>query len=277
MADIEEQQLDGALDLMRRLPPENTVENLVNLVAVAPDLSEELLSTIDQPPRIGRDAEGKEFLMCDYNRDGDSFRSPHTNEYNPPLADGAKPSAKLRELEVTANNAFATYIQLYYEGGLSSVYLWDLDDDVNGFAAAILIKKESDSTAKTGGAGCWDAMHIFQAEEDTSGNCTYQLTSTVMLWLENGGNTIGKMKLGGSLMRQKEQTFKLGPASTHIMNMGTMVEEMENTMRSKLDIIYFGRTKDIMNDVRLAKGKSENNSRGNMLNEMRKSLEKRST
>ena len=27
------------------------------------------------------------FLQCDYNRDGDSFRSPWTNNYYPPIED----------------------------------------------------------------------------------------------------------------------------------------------------------------------------------------------
>jgi len=41
-----------------------------------PHLCEDLLSTVDQPLKIARDkAEGKDFLLCDYNRDGDSYRS----------------------------------------------------------------------------------------------------------------------------------------------------------------------------------------------------------
>lgn len=40
-----------------------------------PDLCEELLSSVDQPLKIARDkARGKDFLLCDYNRDGDSYR-----------------------------------------------------------------------------------------------------------------------------------------------------------------------------------------------------------
>ena len=48
------------------------------------------------------------------------------------------PSDKLRELELQANAAFDTYRELYFEGGVSSVYLWDLDQ---GFAGVVLIKK----------------------------------------------------------------------------------------------------------------------------------------
>lgn len=69
--------LKAALDLMRRLPPSKVEENLADLVELAPDMQEDLLSTIDQPLQVQRDSSGREFLTCDYNRDGDSFRWAH--------------------------------------------------------------------------------------------------------------------------------------------------------------------------------------------------------
>jgi hypothetical protein len=41
------------------------------------------------------------------------------------------PSERLRKLEIDANAAFDQYREMYFEGGVSSVYLWDLD---HGFA-----------------------------------------------------------------------------------------------------------------------------------------------
>ena len=72
-------------------------------------------------------------------------RSPWTNSYDPPLSDGTMPSERLRKLEVDANAAFDQYREMYFEGGVSSVYLWDLD---NGFAGVILIKKAGDPGSK---------------------------------------------------------------------------------------------------------------------------------
>ena len=42
-------------------------------------------------------------------------------------------------MEVLANDIFNGYREMYYEGGASSVYFWDLDDDA--FAACVLFKK----------------------------------------------------------------------------------------------------------------------------------------
>ena len=72
---LQDKQLDCALDLMRRLPPQKVEKNLSDLIDLVPDLCEELLSAVDQPLRVLRDKQtGKDYLLCDYNRDGDSYR-----------------------------------------------------------------------------------------------------------------------------------------------------------------------------------------------------------
>lgn len=100
----------AALDLLRRLPPTNVQRNVDILCQLIPDLASDLLLEVDQPLRVAKDPEnGREYLCSEYNRDSDSWRSPWTNAYDPPLADGAVPSKKLRELEVAMNDAFDTY------------------------------------------------------------------------------------------------------------------------------------------------------------------------
>lgn len=44
--------------------------------ALLPEHSDDLLGSVDQPLQVLQDAndKGREFLACDYNRDGDSFR-----------------------------------------------------------------------------------------------------------------------------------------------------------------------------------------------------------
>jgi len=71
MADV----IESMLDLMRRLPPTRTQENVTALMNICPDESDELLQNIDQPLRVMVDrATGREYLACDYNRDGESYR-----------------------------------------------------------------------------------------------------------------------------------------------------------------------------------------------------------
>jgi capping protein beta len=267
-----DQQLDCALDLMRRLAPQQIEENLAGLIDLVPHLCEDLLSSIDQPLKIARDKEtGKDYLLCDYNRDGDSYRSPWSNAYDPALPDGTLPSAKLRKLEIEANTAFDTYREMYFEGGVSSVYLWDLD---HGFAGVILIKKVGDGSKKI--KGCWDAIHVVEVTEK-GGQASYKLTSTVMLWLQTSKPGSGLMNLGGSLTRQIEQASPVNDANPHIANIGHMVEDMEISMRSALNEIYFGKTKDIVNDLRSIQSLADRKKQNDMQKELVNTLKLRST
>ena len=80
---------------------------------------------------------------------------PWSSQFDPPLdeggaggigsggsnegaGEGAVPGERVRKMEVRANEAFDVYRELYYEGGVSSVYFWNLDD---GFAGVVLLKK----------------------------------------------------------------------------------------------------------------------------------------
>jgi len=252
-------QLDCALDLMRRLPPAQIEDNLAGLIDLVPDLTEQLLSAVDQPLKIAHDPVSKrDYLLCDYNRDGDSYRSPWSNRYDPPLDDGAVPSAELRKLEMVANEVFDIYRDLYFEGGVSSVYCWDLDD---GFAACILIKKTQDQSKKGQPMkGTWDSIHVVEVQ-DNKKNAHYKLTSTVMLGIETETASTGQVSLAGSLTRQDEKDFPVNEANPHVSNIGKMVEDMEIRLRTTLEQIYFGKTKDIANELRSATSSTLMNQR----------------
>jgi len=264
-----DKQLDAALDLMRRLPPQKAEKNLSDCIDLVPELCEDLLASVDQPLRILKDSKnGRDYLLCDYNRDGDSYRSPWSNTYDPPLSDGAKPSDQLRELEVNTNAAIDSYREMYYEGGISSVYLWDLD---HGFAGAILIKKVGDLSTKI--KGCWDSIHVIEVQEKSNGrNAHYKLTSTIMLWLQTSKAASGTMNLGGNLTRQVEKDNVLNESNSHICNIGRLIEEMENKMRNTLNEIYFGKTKDIVNDLRSMFALSDVNKQQQIATELRAKL-----
>ncbi len=60
---------------MRRLPPQQTLENLERLLTLVPEMTDELLSSIDQPLKLKQcPVTGRDYIICDYNRDGDSYR-----------------------------------------------------------------------------------------------------------------------------------------------------------------------------------------------------------
>ena len=71
---------------------------------------------------------GRPFLKHEYNRDGDSYRSPWSNQYFPASDDASFfPSEQLLSMEQKANDIFQTYVHLYYDFATASVYFNDTD------------------------------------------------------------------------------------------------------------------------------------------------------
>eukprot|EP01018_Ginkgo_biloba_P010376 Gb_01137 [translate_table: standard] len=244
--------MEAAMDLMRRMPPAQSQAALSSLLALLPEHSPELLSRVDQALQVESDVEsGKEFLLCDYNRDGDSYRSPWSNKYHPPLEDGAQPSAELRKLEVEANDIFAIYRDQYYEGGISSVYMWEPDEG-EGFAACFLIKKDGSQTGQGRRGflqqGVWDAIHVIEVGAEDEGTAHYRLTSTVMLSMTTNDRSSGTFSLSGSITRQMAADMSVSDG--HLSNMGRMIEEMESKLRNALDQVYFGKTREMVFTLR---------------------------
>ncbi|KAL3419027.1 F-actin capping protein [Phlyctema vagabunda] len=285
MADTDA-QFDSALDLLRRLDPKHTTMHLNSLISLVPSITEDLLSSVDQPLSIARCRKsGRDYLLCDYNRDGDSYRSPWSGEFETPAGgsgpggidelgnnegagEGAVPSERVRKMEIRANEAFDVYRELYYEGGVSSVYLWNLDD---GFAGVVLLKKVATPAGKS--QGTWDSIHVFEAV-DRARTAHYKLTSTVILSLATSSSDLGAMDLSGNMTRQIESDLPVDDDTSHIANIGKLVEDMELKMRNLLQEVYFGKAKDVVGDLRslgsLTERNSETESHREMINSMKR-------
>jgi len=248
----------NCLNILRRTPPSNVVENLERLIALRLDLDEELCQRVDTPLELEKDTKtGKQFILCDYNRDGDSYRSPWSNEYFPPIEDGdecLRPSEKLRKLEQEANDLFDHYRHQYFEGGVSSVYMWDLE---TGFAACFCIQKEAQADKDLPGfKGSWSSVHVFevknQSQKDTY---EYRLTSTVLVSMPLQVKGLGDIDLSGSVTKQATKTATLksfgDSKQSHLEIMGEMLEDLELDLRSTIEGVYFQKTKEIINGMRV--------------------------
>jgi len=253
MSDSLDGKLNSALNLMRRMPPSSTENSLAGLLELAPELTDELLTHVDQPLKVCMDTvENKEFVLCDYNRDGDSYRSPWSNQYFPTMEDGFKPNDKLRKLEVAANKLFDIYRKLYFSSGYSSAYFFETDEkDDMGFGACFLIHKEINQS-KILKKGCWDSIHVF--EVIATGNkdeYTYKLTTTVMISLILVDTKIGTSDLSGLRTQQHETTAqcKDGDAS-HVQTMGQMLEDCETRIRNEIEGIYIQKTRTVISGMR---------------------------
>lgn len=242
----EDLRLAACLDLTRRMPPDTIEDTLADLVFLAEDLTEKLLANIELPFKTEKDTtNGRPFIQSDFNRDGDSYRSPYSNKYFPDLPDGVLPPSNLRELEVEANTIFDKYLQLYYDKGVSSVYSWEIPD---GFAVCVLFKKDY-SNSETHQQGFWNSSHFFRITKKGADAFDYNLTTTVTVSL--GVNPIA---LTGKLVRKfKRENVRTPKTKDKVKQLGMMVEEAENNMRGHMENVYFGRVQGVIKSLRAKK------------------------
>jgi len=254
----ENDQLTSALNLMRRMPPSSVENSLAGLIELVPDLTEELLNHVDQPLKLQTDTKAsRQFILCDYNRDGDSYRSPWSNSYFPPTDDGVLPSNALRKLEMEANDIFDTYRKMYFETGVSSVYFFSTDKedkDSKNFGACWLIHKDVMANTKEVETGWWDSIHVFECSEQKKGVYEYKLTTTVMVSMGMKNALVGEVDLSGSMTQQETKSQPLNETNTHISNMGRMLEDMELKVRNAIEGIYIQKTREVINGMRLVSG-----------------------
>lgn len=163
-------------------------------------------------------------------------------------------------MEEALNTAVDVYRELYYEGGVSSAYLWALDE---GFAGVVLFKKTASGGA-SGGKGGWDSIHVLEVNEvPAKRSAHYKLTSTVILDLGMQSAAVDSLELAGNLTRQTQQDLPLSGLREaeieqgHVVNIGRMVEDMETRMRNLLQEVYFGKAKDVVGDLRSIQPLSE--------------------
>lgn len=60
------------------------------------------------------------------------------------------------------------------------------------------------------------------------------------------------MSLAGSMSRQQETEAPMG--SGHVVNLGRLIEDTENRMRSTIDSVYFGKTREVVAHLRASDG-----------------------
>ena len=281
-------------DLSKLLPNDEIIDELYQRVDVPLKVMEDTVddtTTDDDAPR--------QFILSEHNRDGDSYRSPWSNVYYPPIDDGFHPPERLRSLELRANEVFDAYRALYYgnAGSVASVYLWDKAVEEGkkkttgtGFAGAILIRNSIDDE------NYWNSVHVVDVTLGKE-KVTYSLTSTILLSVTptideindiiNNKNEYynnskeGKKELhvksqstniSGSLSRHSTRECQFNSSNNddneHIINIGKFVEDVECTMRSDMDGLYIQKTKNIIGMIRKqSEGPTQGKEHTRVLNE----------
>jgi capping protein beta len=254
---MDQQKLEASIKLIRGLPTsklEQNINAITNLIYDEDEVLNAFLQKIDNPLLICKDDILGEFIKCEYNREGDSYRSPYSNQFYPPLEDGKVTSNELRELEIKLNKIFSIYAKSYYSPStIISCYVWELGHKIeDGFAVAILVKN-SVSLAKEVESGIWDSSNFITVNFNKTGEngieAVYKLTTTIMLQMSFNHKICGKVNLAGSMTKQfiqKNEIKSYIDESQHVENIGNLVEDMENNMRNIIEEVYIKKSKEVI-------------------------------
>ena len=243
--------------LMPIIDIDKNIDAISSVIYDNDDLLNEFLQKVDNRTKVCKDDPKGEFIMCEQNRDGDSYRSPYSNTYFPPTDDAKYPSAPLRDLEEKLNKMFKLYIKHYYSiSTLCSVYCWELGDTLaDGYGVAVLIKNSLTQQKKVN-TGSWDSSNLITVTFENEGakkKAKYNLISTVNLAMSFEGKAVGKVCLSGTIARSSHYSKIVADYTDdedHITNIGVLVEDMENSIRNTLDTVYLMKSKQIIDTAR---------------------------
>ena len=217
-----EEKLKACLQILMKFPVlkyKKYVDAITTIIYEDDELLNDFLQKIDQPAEISKLDKLGEFLTCEYNREGDYYRSNLTNKYYPTPEEednesGLRyPTEELREMELGFNKLFKEYTRLYYGGsGICSCFCWELGKIVSeGICVAVVIKNLVDNSKGVRG-GCWDSSHLvvinFEGEnnKDKEVKASYKLTSTIF-FTASLIHSVGEVDFSGSTT--KLVSFKL--------------------------------------------------------------------
>ena len=244
--------------LMPIIDIDKNIDAISTVIYENDDLLNEFLQKVDNRTKICKDDPKGEFIKCEQNRDGDSYRSPFSNKYYPPTSDAKFPSPKLRALEELLNKMFKLYIKHYYSiTTVCSVYCWELGDSLaDGYGVAVLIKNSLTHQKKIN-TGSWDSSNLitvtFDNEASGKKKAKYNLISTVNLAMSFESKICGKVCLSGTIARSSHYSKTVTDYTSdesHVSNIGVLVEDMENSIRNTLDTIYCMKSKQIIDTAR---------------------------
>ena len=264
-------KLSSCLNLSLLLPIsklEKNINAISSLIYNEDETLDSFLQKVDQPLLTNLQKKGG-FICCEYNRDGDSYRIPGTNEYLPAIEDGNLLKEKFLQLEIEFNKIFRIYTNFYYStNAISSVYVYPIDESNDDeFVVSALVSHLIEG--ENGSKGKWDTTNLCTVTVDEENKeVSYNLITSVVVYL-NGNIKTGNnnsLNLGGSLMKNIKKNVKFKDNidhQFHVSNVGSLIEDLETKICNEIEVIYFQKTIQIIDSSRI------NSERENLLNNLR--------
>jgi capping protein beta len=245
----------AALNITARLPPAEVETVVSNLSTFSPKLAKFLASRIDSRLQTLTDeATGKWFIASDFNRVGNAYRSPWSNEYTSSVLKPDTlyyPPDTLRRIELPLNELLLSYCNLYFENAVGSCFLAESQEPLSFFGVFQIKKDHVDK--HSGESHTWESNHSFEVvrretAEEIHVSCT--MTSNVLVILDIQSRMLPS-NLSGALSKSGTRSFivpkMVGDSlyeETLIQNIGELMEDNESSLRGSIDQVCIPRCVD---------------------------------
>ena len=227
------------------------------------------------------------FIESEYNKDGESYRSPWSNKYFPQKESNKLLPNELRELEQRINQLIKTYLKIYYsENAISSAYIMFQDESINnGFLCCVFIKSSVNNSEYLKDESFLESTNLisvkFMRERSDTPNKerikTIYKTNTAFLY-KLKLKSLENCEFNGTKNCDCTKTTYINnyfDYEKHLRYIGKSIEENEANLRLKLDKIYFEKNNYICKEIRMEEGQDgETNSKINNLKKVCTEYEK---
>jgi len=257
MMDLPSPSVQSCLSILQKIPPKKASTALKSmkdaLTSSKPEAIQELMQTyLDFPLKSAEDPKNnKQFLLCEFNRHLESYRSPFSsNTYVPSLAGGDNPriSDYILTFEAHANEVWERYTQLYYgKDAIGSVYAKPIATG-SSLMVCFLVKKDVEDDSRLA-KGQWNSGHIVQIGKIIKGSAKYKIRSMITVTMDPSNETC----ISAQITRETEETHDVSEEenqASHLTNVGKMIESIEIDLRSNLGSVNIPKTKQVVCDMR---------------------------
>ena len=197
---------------------------------------------------------GKLFIASDFNRIGQSYRSPWSNVYLPTTHDADAlyfPPEQLRRIELTLNELLLSYCNLYYENAVGSTYLSEAPEGGVFYGVFQIRKDFADPHTKE--SHCWESNHSFRVNSKVDHDLLQVecfMTSTVLTVFEFADAELPS-HLNGSSSKAGTRSFTIfrKDIDTYeevlVKTLGELMEDNENSIRGMMDKVAIPRCTEL--------------------------------
>jgi capping protein beta len=244
---------EAARDLLRHTDPKDVDDRIFEVIKLNTSVTEDILAQTDVPLKTAADSAGNQYILCDYNRDSDSYRSPFTNAYLPALPKGILLPDDLREMEVMANHGFQSYLRQYFDSGVISVYCWECDN--RAFGVGVFIRKDITGAVHglnqiSGSISCSDICEVRPISRKQE-RYQYSLVSSAIVSIKWKLKTGTPVTLDGNVNDARETEAVAGKNIDHLVIIGGMIEANADRFVEKIRGIYASKMREILSYMKI--------------------------